>query len=86
MGRIRSVQIKNLAIKLIEEHKDDFGKDFEKNKKALDKLLRTESKKIRNRLAGYIGHIVKKEEKFHTLKISYQPPVNDRRRMKRRRR
>lgn len=86
MGRIRSVQIKKLAENLLEKHRDKLEKDFEKNKEVLDKILETESKKIRNRLAGYIAHLVKKEEKFHSLKVSYQPPVDTRKRKGRGRR
>ena len=54
--------------------------------KALDKFLDTDSKKTRNRLAGYIAHIVEKEERLKTLKVSYQPVVDTRRKRARRRR
>jgi len=62
LGQVKNVFIKHLAKRLIEKYPDKFTKDFEKNKEELDKLIRLESKKVRNKVAGYLVHeIIKKE-------------------------
>lgn len=60
MGRIRSKFIKRNTRQIIDEHGEKFGSDFSKNKQALSGVVTTFSKKIRNRLAGYLTFIKKK--------------------------
>jgi len=60
MGRIKTIPIKTLGDRVIEEYSDKFTTDFEKNKKILDSLKNIKSKKIRNILAGYITKEMKK--------------------------
>ena len=55
MGRIKSTLIKRTSRKLIENSDESFGKTFEENKKTLGAIL--PSKKIRNKIAGYIARI-----------------------------
>ena len=57
MGRIKSTLIKRTSRKLIENSSESFGKTFEENKKALGSIL--PSKKMRNKIAGYIARINK---------------------------
>ncbi|MEK6852801.1 MAG: 30S ribosomal protein S17e [Nanoarchaeota archaeon] len=59
MGRVKSLQIKREARKLLDEYPKVFTSDFEKNKVLVTKLLYT-SKKIRNSVAGYITRLVRK--------------------------
>ncbi|MEK6904577.1 MAG: 30S ribosomal protein S17e [Nanoarchaeota archaeon] len=63
MGRIRSTPIKRTGIKLFSTNKDLFKGDFESNKKLIDSLVETRSKKLRNVLAGYVTHLVKKSKR-----------------------
>ena len=56
MGRIKSTLIKRTSKKLLLE-KAMFNEDFEHNKKVLGSTM--PSKKTRNKIAGYIGHLVK---------------------------
>jgi ribosomal protein S17E len=58
MGRIKSALVKRTSRKLIENTSESFDKSFEKNKKALGSHL--PSKKIRNKIAGYIARIKKR--------------------------
>ena len=60
MGRIKSIPIKTLGNRLMEEHGDKFTTDFDKNKKVLGGLKNIKSKKVRNILAGYITKAMKK--------------------------
>jgi len=57
MGRIKSTLIKRTSRQLIEKSDESFGKTFEENKKALGNIL--PSKKMRNKIAGYIARIKK---------------------------
>jgi small subunit ribosomal protein S17e len=63
MGRIKTIPIKTLGDRLIEEHADKFSTDFDKNKKALGTMKNMTSKKIRNILAGYITTEMKRISK-----------------------
>ncbi len=83
MGRIRTLQIKNLADTLLGQYNDKFTDNFEKNKKILEELAIISSKKIRNRLVGYITHVIKSQTTPKTFETPYIPIV-DKKRMRRR--
>ena len=57
MGRIKSTLTKRTSRQLLENSSDSFGKTFEENKKALGKTV--PSKKMRNKIAGYVTRIKK---------------------------
>lgn len=56
----------------MEKYPDKFTKDFEKNKEELDKLIELESKKIRNKIAGYLSHTMRKKEQPY-FEAPYRP-------------
>jgi len=62
VGQVKNLFIKNLARELVEKYPDKFSEDFQKNKEELEKLVKLESKKIRNLLAGYIVHILRRKK------------------------
>jgi small subunit ribosomal protein S17e len=49
---------KKIAQELVERFPDKFTTDFETNKKLVDTFTNISSKKLRNRVAGYITHLV----------------------------
>ncbi len=57
MGRIKSKLIKRTSRQLIKNSNELFSKTFEENKKPLGNAL--PSKKMRNKIAGYIARINK---------------------------
>lgn len=59
MGNVRPDHIKNLARKLLDRFPKRFNSDFENNKTMVDEFTDVTSKKIRNRTAGYITHLLK---------------------------
>ena len=61
MGRIRTKMIKKMSKKLVEHYPESFGTDFEKNKQALNEMHLFSDKPVRNKIAGYIVSVVKKE-------------------------
>ncbi len=63
MGRIKQRIIKNNAKRFIEEYPGRFGKDFEKNKEALKEIGLIPSKRVLNKIAGYITRL-EKNRKF----------------------
>ena len=63
MGRIKTALVKRTAEKLIKETNHDFSSNFEENKKILAENQEMPSKKIRNKIAGYIARLKKKKNK-----------------------
>ncbi|PTD94565.1 30S ribosomal protein S17e [archaeon SCG-AAA382B04] len=55
MGRSRPTFIRNIGKKLIEYHGEKFSEDFEENKEKVDELTDISSKRVRNRIAGFIA-------------------------------
>jgi small subunit ribosomal protein S17e len=62
MGRIKSKLIKRTAKHLHEKSPELFGNTFDENKKSLRGTL--ESKKTRNKIAGYITRIKRNTKKI----------------------
>jgi len=62
LGSIKSREIKLTSKKLIEMYPEKFSTDFNSNKKIIDELNLTDDKYIRNKLAGYIVHVLKSEQ------------------------
>jgi small subunit ribosomal protein S17e len=59
LGSIRPGYIKNAAKTLLALYPDTFTDDFESNKRLVEQLTDNDSKKVRNRIAGYIVGLVK---------------------------
>lgn len=60
MGKIKSKQVKRASNDLMREG-IEFGEEFEKNKKILGREM--PSKKMRNKMAGYLSRFKKKEKR-----------------------
>jgi len=58
MGKVRPDHIKNLAWELVDRYPEKFSSDFETNKRMVNVLTDVTSTKIRNRVAGYVTHLV----------------------------
>ena len=63
MGKIRPSHIKNIAKEILEQYGDLLADDFEKNKELLDQILDVKSKRLRNRIAGYLTSLISVEER-----------------------
>lgn len=59
MGRVKSTLVKRTARSLLKES-DSFSNSFEKDKKILVGTM--PSKKVRNKIAGYIARLKKREK------------------------
>lgn len=58
MGNIRSQKIKRTAKELVAKYHQHLSTDFEKNKILVNKLTNVMSKRMRNRIAGYVTRIM----------------------------
>lgn len=63
MGRVRQTYIKRLAKDLVSADEERFSEDFEENKEELKDMEEFNSKKLRNRVAGYIVRVVQNRDK-----------------------
>ncbi|MEB3825514.1 MAG: 30S ribosomal protein S17e [Desulfurococcales archaeon] len=59
MGKVRPTVVKRTARKLLSKYGDIFTDSFEENKVIIEQLIEYKSKRVRNRIAGYITHLVK---------------------------
>lgn len=55
MGKVRPAHIKRAAEELLKRYPDRFSQDFKENRRILDELAFIESKRVKNRIAGYIA-------------------------------
>jgi len=51
---VKPSYIKNIGTELLEYHREKFSGDFDENKKAVGSATDIPSKRVRNRVAGYI--------------------------------
>jgi len=58
LGKVRSERVKKAARELIEKYPGKFTDDFGNNKKIIDGFTEISSKRLRNRLAGYVTRLV----------------------------
>ena len=61
-------RIKRFSTEILSEYKDNFGIDFNENKKHLNEITIIRSKSLKNKIAGYITKILLREQKFQAHK------------------
>ena len=61
MGTVRPDHVKRAAHKIFEQFPSLFTRDFEYNKRIVDEVTRIGSKKLRNRVTGYLTTLIKRE-------------------------
>ena len=59
LGSVRPRYIKNAAKALLQLYPDTFTEDFESNKRLVEQLTDAKTKKVRNRIAGYLVTLIK---------------------------
>ncbi|GAW19075.1 hypothetical protein EKO27_g4369 [Xylaria grammica] len=72
MGRVRTKTIKKSARVLIEKHYPRLTLDFETNKRACDELAVIASKRLRNKIAGFTTHLMKRIQRGPVRGISFR--------------
>jgi len=79
MGSIRPSYIKNIAEEIMKTHSHMITTNFDTNKIILDEIADTSSKKLRNRIAGYLVILKKNEKRI------IEPPKRERKHNERKR-
>ena len=59
LGSVRPSYIKNASKNLLALYPDTFTDDFETNKRLVEQFTDVSSKKVRNRIAGYLVGLIK---------------------------
>jgi small subunit ribosomal protein S17e len=58
-GKVRTELVKRISMGLVEKYPRSFTTEFEQNKQFLKEIGLDVSKKLRNRIAGYISRLMK---------------------------
>jgi small subunit ribosomal protein S17e len=57
LGKVRTDTVKRTSRELIRRFPDRFKGEFESDKEAVNDLVTTQSKRLRNRIAGYVTRL-----------------------------
>ena len=60
MGRVRTNLVKRASRKIVEQYFNKLSLDFQVNKRVVEEVALTPSKKIRNKIAGFITHLMRR--------------------------
>ncbi len=63
MGRVRTKQVKRIGREIFEKYRDMITEDWELNKQRLRPLLFSPSKRLKNKIIGYVTKLAKMEKK-----------------------
>jgi len=80
LGSVRPGFIKNAARSLMQLYPDTFTDDFETNKRLVEQLTDIETKKVRNRVAGYLVRLVRirlAREESEAEEAAAEEPITD---------
>ena len=80
MGRVRTKTVKRAARQLIEKFYPKMTSDFHYNKRVLDDVAVIPTKRIRNKIAGYATHLMKRIQKGPVRGISLKLQEEERER------
>ncbi|OHS93518.1 40S ribosomal protein S17-B [Tritrichomonas foetus] len=72
MGRIRTKTTKRAARLVIERFYGQLSFDFQDNKRVCDEVATIPSKRMRNKIAGYVTHLMRRLERGPVRNISFK--------------
>ena len=81
MGRVRTKTVKRASRELIEKYYYKLSEDFHLNKKILDNVAEIATKRLRNKIAGYTTHLMKRIQKGPVKGVSLRIQEEQRERM-----
>mmetsp|Transcript_2423 Transcript_2423/g.9127 ORF Transcript_2423/g.9127 Transcript_2423/m.9127 type:complete len:134 (-) Transcript_2423:44-445(-) len=90
MGRVRTKTTKKAARVIVEKYYTKLSPDFQTNKKVVEEIAIIPSKRMRNKIAGYVTHLMKRiakggrvrgislklQEEERERKMDYVPEVS----------
>ncbi|XP_057778007.1 40S ribosomal protein S17-2-like [Salvia miltiorrhiza] len=80
MGRVRTKTVKKSSRQVIEGHYPKMTLDFHTNKKVLEEVAIIPSKRLRNKIAGFSTHLMKRIQKGPVRGISLKLQEEERER------
>ena len=80
MGRVRTKTVKRAAKVLLERHYQKLTSDFHMNKRILSEVAKVPTKRLRNKIAGFATHLVKRIQKGPVKGISLKVQEEERER------
>ena len=80
MGRVRTKTVKKAARMIIEKYYPRLTLDFDTNKKICEEVAQIPSKRLRNKIAGFVTHLMKRIEKGPVRGISFKLQEEERER------
>jgi len=80
MGRVRTKTIKKAARLIIERYYPRLTLDFQINKKICDEVAVIHTKRLRNKIAGFVTHLMRRIQKGPVRGISFKLQEEERER------
>merc|ERR1719272_1269941 len=80
MGRVRTKTVKKSARKIVEKYYGRLTLDFQINKRIVDEVAITPSKRMRNKIAGFVTHLMKRIQRGPVRNISLKLQEEERER------
>ncbi|EKX73219.1 40S ribosomal protein S17, putative [Theileria equi strain WA] len=80
MGRVRTKTVKRAARQIVEKYYGKLGLDFQYNKKVAEEVALIPSKRMRNKVAGFITHLMRRIQKGPVRGISLKLQEDERER------
>eukprot|EP00347_Sterkiella_histriomuscorum_P022088 403331722 len=80
MGRVRTKTVKRASKAIIERYYGKLTNDFHTNKRIIDDIAVVQSKRLRNKIAGFTTHMMKRIQKGPVKGISLKLQEEERER------
>ena len=75
MGKVRTDTVKRVSREVLRRFPERFTGDWESDKQAVSELVTTQSKRLRNRIAGYVTRLkVVEAERAAATEVAVEAP------------
>ncbi len=75
LGKVRTDTIKRIARELVRRFPERFTGEFEADKQGVNQLVNSQSKRLRNRIAGYVTRLkIVEAERLAATEVAAEAP------------